>query len=183
MCTYALLVGFLAASSALVLRPARPVCFPARGVLRRAEGGGDTPDAAGGAGVGVPVADGGAAPVAASPEEVELTERQKEIQRLKAAETFMEKETGALVCRVCDYRFDPESEGREWADVPSQFRCPRCKASKDAFDPVTITIAGFAENQGYGIGGNAMTEGDKNALIFGGIGFFFALLLSGYLLT
>ena len=48
---YTLLVGFLAASSALVLRPARPVCFPARGVLRRAEGGGDTPDAAGGAGV------------------------------------------------------------------------------------------------------------------------------------
>jgi len=48
---------------------------------------------------------------------------------------------------------------------------------------MTITIAGFAENQGYGFGGNSLTEDDKNLLIFGGIGFFFVLLLSGYLLT
>ena len=30
---------------------------------------------------------------------------------------------------------------------------------------------------------NSMTEGDKNLAIFGGLGFFFVLLLSGYLMT
>ena len=59
----------------------------------------------------------------------------------------------------------------------------RCRASKDSFEPGTITIAGFAENQNYGFGGNSMTEGDKNLAIFGGLGFFFVLLLSGYLMT
>ena len=49
-------------------------------------------------------------------------------------------------------------------------RCPRCRASKDSFQAVTITIAGFSENQGYGFGGNEMTEGDKNLAIFGGLG-------------
>jgi len=121
---------------------------------------------------------------AAAPEAApELTERQKEIARLRAAEKFMEKETGECRCRVCDFVYDPAAEGVAFADLASSWRCPRCKSSKDAFDATTITIAGFAENQGYGFGGNSMTEGDKNTLIFGGIGFFFALLLSGYLLT
>ena len=73
--------------------------------------------------------------------------------------------------------------GTAFMDIPSNWRCPRCQASKDRFDATTITIAGFAENQGYGFGGNEMTEGDKNLAIFGGLGFFFVLFLSGYLMT
>ena len=73
--------------------------------------------------------------------------------------------------------------GTDFEDLSSGFRCPTCKCSKDKFQPVTVTIAGFAENQGYGFGGNTMTEGDKNGLIFGALGAFFALFLSGYLLT
>ena len=61
-----------------------------------------------------------------------------------------------------------------------------------------MTIAGFAENQDFGLGGNNMSEGDKNGLIFGSLGcnppafflhspdkhiVFFALFMSGYLLT
>ncbi len=88
------------------------------------------------------------------------------------------------------YQYDPEEGAKGVAastpfeDIQSNWRCPRCRASKDSFEPpVTITIAGFAENQNYGFGGNSMTEGDKNLAIFGGLGFFFVLLLSGYLMT
>jgi rubredoxin len=125
------------------------------------------------------------------PQKPELTERQKEIARLRAAETFMEKDTGKFQCRVCELEYDPEqgnpktgiAPGTQFTDIQSNWRCPQCRASKDSFSPMTITIAGFAENQGYGFGGNSMTEGDKNLAIFGGIGFFFVLFLSGYLLT
>ena len=87
------------------------------------------------------------------------------------------------------YQYDPEEGAKGVAastpfeDIQSNWRCPRCRASKDSFEPVTITSAGFAENQNYGFGGNSMTEGDKNLAIFGGLGFFFVLLLSGYLMT
>mmetsp|Transcript_20515 Transcript_20515/g.61172 ORF Transcript_20515/g.61172 Transcript_20515/m.61172 type:complete len:180 (-) Transcript_20515:37-576(-) len=139
-----------------------------------------------------PPAEAGAA-VAEEAEEAapvkELTEKQKEIARLRAAEKFVEKETGSHVCRVCDFTYDPAegakgvAAGTQFAEIPSNWRCPRCRASKDSFDATTITIAGFAENQGYGFGGNEMTEGDKNLAIFGGLGFFFVLFLSGYLMT
>ena len=87
------------------------------------------------------------------------------------------------------YQYDPEEGAKGVAaatpfeDIQSNWRCPRCRASKDSFEPVTITIAGFAENQNYGFGGNSMTEGDKNLAIFGSLGFLFVLLLSGYLMT
>lgn len=118
-----------------------------------------------------------------------LSERQKEMARLRAAEKFMEKDTGQYFCKVCEYTYDPAEGAKGVAadtpfdDIQSNWRCPRCRASKDSFEPVTITIAGFAENQDYGFGGNSMTEEQKTLYIFGGIGFFFVLLLSGYLLT
>lgn len=118
-----------------------------------------------------------------------LTERQREIRRLKQAEKFVEQETGSHQCIICDFQYQPAkgcagaAPGTDFEDLSSGFRCPTCKCSKDKFQPVTVTIAGFAENQGYGFGGNTMTEGDKNGLIFGALGAFFALFLSGYLLT
>ena len=101
----------------------------------------------------------------------------------------MEKDTGQYICKVCEYTFDPEegakgvAAGTEFCDIQSNWRCPRCRASKDSFAPVTITIAGFAENQDYGLGGNSMTEEQKTLYIFGALGAFFVLFLSGYLMT
>ena len=43
-------------------------------------------------------------------------------------------------------------------------------------------VAGFAENQGYGLGTNSMTEEQKSLLIFGSLGFFFFLFILGYAL-
>lgn len=61
-------------------------------------------------------------------------------------------------------------------------RCPKCKADKSAFGPLTLTIAGFVDNSKYGFGGNSLTSEQKSGLIFGGLFFFFALFISGYLL-
>jgi hypothetical protein len=44
-------------------------------------------------------------------------------------------------------------------------------------------VAGFAENQKYGFGTNSMTEAQKSLLIYGALGFFFALFLAGYALN
>ena len=63
------------------------------------------------------------------------------------------------------------------------WRCPTCRSQKGSFEAVTLTIAGFAENQQYGLGGNEMTEDSKNAMIFGGIGAGFLVMMSGYFLT
>ena len=41
-------------------------------------------------------------------------------------------------------------------------------------------IAGFAENQRYGLGTNALTGGQKSGLIYGSLVAFFALFIAGY---
>merc|ERR1712151_32975 len=38
-------------------------------------------------------------------EERELTEREKEIARLRAAEKFMKKDTGDALCTACGYKY------------------------------------------------------------------------------
>ena len=54
---------------------------------------------------------GDAAPVSAETnqalveEERELTEREKEIARLRAAEKFMKKDTGDALCTACGYKY------------------------------------------------------------------------------
>lgn len=121
----------------------------------------------------------------------ELTEKQKEIARLKAAEKFIQEETGVYICKVCSYKYEPEkgqpiaqiAPGTPFSELPAAWRCPTCRAGKDAFAPVTLEIAGFAENQSYGLGGNSMTSESKNGLIFGGLAVFFALFMGGYLLN
>ena len=54
--------------------------------------------------------------------------------------------------------------------------------SKSQFKNIKKVIAGFADNQKYGFGGNSLTGGQKNLIIFGSLGFGFLLLLSGYFL-
>ena len=41
-------------------------------------------------------------------------------------------------------------------------------------------VAGFAENQGYGLGTNSMTGEQKSLLIYGALALFFALFIAGY---
>lgn len=73
--------------------------------------------------------------------------------------------------------------GTVFDELPSNWRCPVCRASKDSFAEVEEIIPGFEVNQGYGLGGNSLTSGQKSGLIFGGLGFFFLLFLSGYAMS
>ena len=123
-------------------------------------------------------------------EEVELTDKQKEILALKAAEKFMMKDTGDAVCKTCGYKYKWEvgaapqvPKKTPWELVPESFSCPNCKSPKAFFEPDQIEIAGFADNQAYGFGTNTWTEEQKSFAIFGGLGAFFALLLGGYALN
>ena len=70
----------------------------------------------------------------------------------------------------------------ESQNLPQDWQCPICGAEKNTFESKARTIAGFAENQGYGFGTNTMTPGQKSLLIYGSLAFFFALFLFGYLL-
>ena len=118
-------------------------------------------------------------------------EKQKKVEELKAQEVFIQKSTGIHKCSNCDWEYD-ETKGDSFmiggmikpdtpfVELPSNWRCPTCRASKDSFYEVTVEIPGFEVNQGYGFGGNSLTGGQKNSLIFGGLGFFFLLFLGGY---
>jgi len=126
-------------------------------------------------------------------EEREMTEKEKEIARLRAAEKFMKKDTGNARCTVCSYTYKWEqgvSSGPSripaktpWQLVPDSFVCPNCKSPKPFFDAEQIEIAGFADNQNYGIGTNTWTEAQKSTAIFGGLAAFFALFVGGYALN
>ena len=122
-------------------------------------------------------------------EERELTEKEKEIARLRAAEKFMMKDTGDATCRICNYQYKWENgapgtpKKTPFDLVPDSWTCPNCNSPKAFFDPVQIEIAGFADNQAYGLGTNTWTESQKSNAIFGGLAAFFALLLSGYALN
>ena len=118
-------------------------------------------------------------------------EKQKRADELRAQEVFIQRSTGIHKCSNCDWEFDVAKgdsfmiggmikPGTPFAELPSNYRCPRCRASKDSFVEVTEEIPGFEVNQGYGLGGNSMTSGQKNGIVFGGLGFFFFLFLAGY---
>lgn len=125
-----------------------------------------------------------------SPEEIRAAEIREKNEKLRAAEKFVQIDEGNYVCIKCGYVYEP-SRGERLANIPPETRfedlnelfvCPVCKSPKRNFRVKPKTIAGFAENQQYGFGGNSMTEGQKNLWIFGGLAFFFLLLLSGYAL-
>lgn len=139
-----------------------------------------------------------AAPAAVQEEEEELDaatklqmEKQKRADELRAQEVFMKRSTGLHKCTVCDWEYD-EKKGDSFliggmiepntpfSELPSNWRCPKCRASKDNFQEVTEEIPGFEVNQGYGLGGNSMTSGQKSGIVFGGLGVFFLLFIAGY---
>lgn len=118
-------------------------------------------------------------------------EKQKRADELRAQEVFMKRSTGIHKCQSCSWEYDVKKgdsfliggvvqPGTPFSELPSNWRCPTCRASKDNFLEVTEEIPGFEVNQGYGFGGNAMTSGQKSGLVFGGLFAFFLLFLAGY---
>jgi rubredoxin len=121
-------------------------------------------------------------------------EKAKKANELRAQEVFMTKSTGKHKCTNCEWEYDESKgdammiggmikPGTKFEELPSNWRCPVCRASKDSFQEVVEEIPGFAVNQGYGLGTNAWTSDQKSAAIFGGLFFFFLLFLSGYALS
>lgn len=124
----------------------------------------------------------------------EMMEKAKRAQELREQEVFMKLSTGKHKCTNCDWEYDETKgdsmmiggmikPGTKFEDTPSDWRCPVCRASKDAFVEVVEEIPGFEVNQGYGFGTNSWTAGQKNLAVFGGLGFFFLLFLSGYAMS
>jgi rubredoxin len=121
-------------------------------------------------------------------------EKARKADLLRSQEVFMKRSTGIHQCSNCGWEYSPETgdsfliggmikPGVAFDDLPSNWRCPTCRSSKDGFKEVVETIPGFEVNQGYGFGTNSMTSGQKNALIWGGIGGFFLLFIGGYALS
>lgn len=121
-------------------------------------------------------------------------EKAKRANELREQEVFMTKSTGKHKCTNCEWEYDELKgdsnmiggmikPGTKFEELPSNWRCPVCRASKDSFQEVVEEIPGFAVNQGYGLGTNAWTSDQKSSAIFGGLFFFFVLFLSGYALS
>lgn len=124
----------------------------------------------------------------------EALRKARRAQELREQEVFMKISTGVHKCTNCDWLYDETKgdsmmiggmikPGTKFEALPSDWRCPVCRASKDAFAEVVEEIPGFEVNQGYGFGTNAWTSGQKNLAIFGGLGVFFLLFLSGYAMS
>ncbi|TKY61412.1 Rubredoxin protein [Spatholobus suberectus] len=122
-------------------------------------------------------------PASAKPESEKVDPRRLE-------EKFAVLNTGIYECRSCGYKYDeavgdpsyPIPPGFQFEKLPDDWRCPTCGAAQNFFESKSVQIAGFAENQQYGLGGNSLTSGQKTVLIYGSLLFFFALFLGGYFL-
>ncbi|KAM7272269.1 hypothetical protein ACFE04_026932 [Oxalis oulophora] len=90
-------------------------------------------------------------------------------------EKFAVLNTGIYECRSCGFNYDesvgdpsyPIPPGFNFGKLPEDWRCPTCGAAKSFFESKSVEIAGFAQNQQYGLGGNSLTEGQKALLIYG----------------
>ena len=157
------------------------------------------PSAPTGAGAQSQVEDDTTDPMQQAEEELDadtlkLLAKQRRAQELREQEVFMKKSTGVFKCSNCDWEFDETKgdsnmiggmvkPGTKFEDLASNWRCPVCRASKDSFVEVVEEIPGFEVNQGYGFGTNSWSAGQKNLAIFGGLGIFFVLFLSGYAMS
>jgi len=118
----------------------------------------------------------------------EAARKQAEIDRLRAAEKFMVVGSGEASCTGCGYEYrpgqgDPEfpvAKGTLFQDIPADYICPICGATKDKFEAKVKVVAGFAENQQYGFGTNGMTSEQKQLWIWGAFGVFFLFFIAGY---
>ncbi|KAK4409379.1 UNVERIFIED_CONTAM: Rubredoxin-1 [Sesamum angustifolium] len=129
----------------------------------------------------------------APPEESEPEpepELENKLDKRRLEEKFAVVNTGVYECRSCGYKYDqavgdpsyPIPPGLPFDKLPDDWRCPTCGASQNFFESKSMEIAGFAQNQQFGLGGNTLTSGQKALLIYGGLFFGFVLFLSGYFL-
>jgi len=120
----------------------------------------------------------------------DVARKKAEADRLRAAEKFMVIGSGTAACKGCGYEYSPDkgdpdfpvARGTLFQDLPEDYVCPICGAPKSKFESRVKVVAGFAENQKYGLGTNSMTGGQKSLLIYGALAIFFILFLSGYAL-
>ncbi|KAL3633566.1 hypothetical protein CASFOL_022328 [Castilleja foliolosa] len=125
-----------------------------------------------------------------SKEEQPISTEEEKIDNRKLEEKFAVVNTGIYECRSCGYTYDeatgdpsyPIPPGLPFDKLPDDWRCPTCGASQSFFVSKSMEIAGFAQNQQFGLGGNTLTSGQKALLIYGGLLLGFALFLSGYFL-
>ncbi|KAJ9682284.1 hypothetical protein PVL29_018256 [Vitis rotundifolia] len=76
-------------------------------------------------------------------------------------EKFAVLNTGIYECRSCGYKYDeaagdpsyPIPPGLQFDKLPDDWRCPTCGAAKSFFESKSVEIAGFAQNQQFGLGG------------------------------
>lgn len=126
-------------------------------------------------------------PPSSSPEEPPQ-EPQEKFDKRRLEEKFAVLNTGIYECRSCGHKYDeavgdpsyPIPPGLQFDKLPEDWRCPTCGAAKSFFESKSVEIAGFAQNQQFGLGGNALTSGQKAVLIYGSLLLFFVLFLSGY---
>uniref|UniRef100_A0A0C9S8B6 TSA: Wollemia nobilis Ref_Wollemi_Transcript_5132_874 transcribed RNA sequence n=1 Tax=Wollemia nobilis TaxID=56998 RepID=A0A0C9S8B6_9CONI len=110
--------------------------------------------------------------------------------RLDLEEKFAVLNTGKYECTSCGYIYDqalgdpsyPIAPGLEFSRLPEDWRCATCGAAKSYFNSKSIEVAGFVQNQKFGLGGNTLTSGQKSILIYGSLLFGFVLFLMGYFL-
>lgn len=122
--------------------------------------------------------------------DLETNLKAAQAEKLRAAEKFMVIGSGEATCQGCGYVYKPElgdpdfpvPKGMKFQELPPEYFCPVCGAGKDKFDSRMKVVAGFAENQKYGLGTNSMTGEQKSLLIYGALAFFFTLFLAGYAL-
>ena len=77
-------------------------------------------------------------------------------------------------CKSCSYEYtasagDPSqgaAAGPAFMELPEEWCCPTCGAAKAQFFSKGQVIAGFTQNQQYGLGGNSMRCACLLALAF-----------------
>ncbi|KAE9598098.1 hypothetical protein Lal_00003965 [Lupinus albus] len=124
------------------------------------------------------------------PEPDSISSESEPFDKRRLEEKFAVLNTGIYECRSCGYIYDesvgdpsyPIAPGFQFQKLPEDWRCPTCGAAKTFFQSKSVEIAGFAQNQQFGLGGNSLTSGQKTLLIYGTLLSFFALFLSGYFL-
>ena len=104
------------------------------------------------------------------------------------AETVGVRKEGKAECTGCGFVYDesrgdpnyPVAAGTTYEELPEDWKCPICAAPKAEFLEKTLAVGGFQQNQGYGLGTNTMTGGEKNVLIYAMLALGFLFFMSGY---
>eukprot|EP00957_Ditylum_brightwellii_P130748 9975355-Ditylum_brightwellii.AAC.1 len=98
--------------------------------------------------------------------------KQYRADELRSHKVFIQKSTGKHECTNCSWEYDIEKSdlmiiggmikpGTPFSELHSNWCCPTCHVLKSSFKEVTEEIPGLKVNQGYSLGGNSMTTGQK----------------------